>query len=150
MHDGRLITWDADKARRPTSYAVLDPRVRLSLAVHVALAGGAAEADYRVSGLADRWMRTTETYSGYAPGTGMATGGPQEHQADTEIMDTHGPLRFLGAMDVRAPGGCTLRLAVDPGDFPGSAGVASVDDPAQNVVCLISTSSVPLGDCPGY
>ena len=118
VHEGRLITWDRDAIMRPTAYAVLDPRVSVNLELTVAVGAGVAEADYRVDVVRPyRWMRSTETYSGYAPGTEAGNPNP-DLRADTEILETHGPLRLFGAMDVVRPGGCTLRLTSDPGDFP--------------------------------
>ena len=104
-------------------------------------------------------METQEAYAGIAPGFSPGD-GPDDDESDAPADRAHitydGPIRFFGAIELGATGGCTVTPVApeEPADRETSYDdLRSVMDPEQRVLCMLPLKgnqwgANPTGACP--
>ena len=160
----------------PVSYIVLPYDVGYRLPGHPLSEYLALHANGRLTGVAsgipsfdlernDIWdgygsaprmrLESQEAYAGVAPGF-FAGPGPKDMSqapADRAHISYDGPIRFFGAVEIGASGGCTVTPIAPEAPMRETAYdiLRSVMDPEQRVVCMLPVNShlvKPTGACP--
>ena len=100
-------------------------------------------------------LESQEAYAGVAPGFFSGDGPHDMSQApaDRAHITYDGPIRFFGAIEIGATGGCTV-TPVAPGPPARETSydiLRSVMDPEQRVICMLPVNNhlvKPTGACP--